>query len=85
MDSRKLTLAVMLDQGLAKKTPGTKEKKGNCYANWTDICGNQILSLSKRIARKERREKENCKKTDWELEQDRNRIISGQRANTRGR
>jgi hypothetical protein len=57
VDSRKLTLAVILDQGLAKKTQGTKEK-WHCYANRTDIYGNRILSCQKRIARKERKEKE---------------------------
>jgi hypothetical protein len=38
-----------------------------------------------KIARKKRKEKENCKKKDQELEQDKNRMVSGHRASTRGR
>ncbi len=39
-DSRKLTLAVVLDQGLAKKT---QETKGHCYANQGHCYANQVV------------------------------------------
>jgi hypothetical protein len=63
----------MLDQGLAKKA----QEQRHCYANRTDIHGNRILSLPK-TARNKRKEKGSGKKKEQELEQDKNRIVSGQ-------
>jgi hypothetical protein len=73
-DSRKPFPAVMLNQGLTEKRHG--RKKALYKTGW--IYTETELWVIKEITQRERKEKGNCKKTDQELEQDRNRIVSGQ-------
>jgi hypothetical protein len=63
VDSRKLFLSVMLDQGRQRRL----RKQTGIYANRTDIHGKPNLELVRYSSRK-REEKEDCEKTDKELE-----------------